>query len=132
MGLLVGTCAAIALRILGFAPGIRLSSLELLFPVAYAGFVLNVLSGVLLLIGFPSKHLTNPVFYLKLVCIAIAVADMARIRERVVRGPAADLRLRWSAKTLACAALLFWAGSIVTGRLLYYTFTRLDPFGNPY
>jgi hypothetical protein len=70
MAFLVGTCAAMDLRILGLVPRIPISSTTALLPVMRFGFWLNATSGVLLLVGFPSKHLTNEVFYLKLSLIA--------------------------------------------------------------
>src|SRR5688500_15549383 len=66
MAFLVGACAAMDLRILGLAPRIPLSSTTALLPVMRVGFWLNAVSGVILLIGFPTKHLTNDVFYFKL------------------------------------------------------------------
>ena len=42
-------------------------------PILWAGFWLNAISGVLLLIGYPTKALTNPVFYLKLMLIAVGM-----------------------------------------------------------
>jgi hypothetical protein len=119
MAFLVGACAAIDLRILGFAPRIPLSSTEALLPIIRFGFWLNAISGVLLLIGFPTKHLTNPVFFLKLSFIAAALIVTWLILRHVVRKP-----LR-AGKLLSCASLIFWTGSVVSGRLLYYTFTRM-------
>src|SRR5262245_53727548 len=75
MGLLVGTNAAMDFRILGFARGVPISSLERLVPVMRFGFWLNAVSGVLLLLAYPTKALTNPVFYLKLLLITVAMID---------------------------------------------------------
>ena len=47
-------------------------------PFLWAGFWLNAASGVLLLIGYPTKAL-NPVFYLKLTLIAVAMVLLLRI-----------------------------------------------------
>jgi|SRR5688572_5634504 len=128
MAFLVGACAAMDLRILGFASRIPLSSTDALLPIIRLGFWLNAISGVLLLIGFPTKHLTNPVFFLKLSFIAAALLDTLLILKQVVRKPpreGASVSMR--GKLLACGSLVFWAGSVVSGRLLYYTFTRLAP-----
>src|SRR5687768_1210451 len=62
MGLLAGTNAAMDLRILGFARGVPVSTLERLVPTMRFGFWLNAVSGVLLLLAYPTKALTNPVF----------------------------------------------------------------------
>ena len=37
----------------------------------WAGFWINALSGILLLIAYPTKALTNPLFYAKLVLIGL-------------------------------------------------------------
>jgi hypothetical protein len=133
MGFLVGACLAMDLRILGFAPRVPLSSTAALLPIIKAGFWLNAVSGVVMLIGFPTKHLTNPVFYIKLSSIAAAVIDTWLILKYVVRRPLPEAAaVPMKGKILAWASLLFWAGSVVSGRLLYYTFTRLDPSGNPF
>ena len=66
MGMVAGTNAAIALRILGAAPRVPLLELKRFFPIIWLGFWVNAMSGVVLLIGYPTKALTNPVFYAKL------------------------------------------------------------------
>jgi hypothetical protein len=60
MAFLVGANVAIDLRILGFAAGIPLSTLEKFFPVMWFGFVVNAVSGLLLLIGYPDKSAHQP------------------------------------------------------------------------
>jgi hypothetical protein len=129
MGFAVGVSAALDLRILGVAPGVPLAELRRFLPVLWAGFWVNAISGVLLLIGYPTKALTNPVFYLKLLLIATAMGLLARIGKRafvVAPGSAAlDPQSSQSLRRLAIASLLCWAGAITAGRLLAYTYTRL-------
>jgi hypothetical protein len=87
----------------------------------WMGLWLNVLSGIALLIGYPTKALTNPVFYLKLLFIAAALVILKNVRRRlpIEAVPSRELRM------LAAASLACWAGAIVGGRLLAYTYTRL-------
>jgi hypothetical protein len=132
MALLVGVTAAMDLRIFGFAPRIPLSSLEELVPAMKVGFWLNATSGLLLVIGFPIKHLTNPVFFVKLSLIALALVDTQLMLKHIVRSTQDHTSVRLKERVLAGGSLLLWTGSIVAGKLLYYTFTRRDPFGNPY
>ena len=133
MAFLVGACAATDLRILGVARRLPLSSTDALLPVMRFGFWLNAVSGVLLVIGFPTKHLTNSVFYFKLSLIAAGLIATWLILKHVVRHPLADgPGAPPFGKLLACASLVCWTGSVVSGRLLYYTFTRLAPSGNPF
>ena len=83
MGFAAGLSAAIDLRILGVARTVPLSEMRRLLPMLWAGFWLNAASGILLLIGYPTKALTNPVFYLKLTLIAIAMVLVRRIGRQL-------------------------------------------------
>src|SRR5689334_9120237 len=62
MGFLAGGSTAIDLRVLGIAPNIPLKSIGRFVPVLWLAFAVNAISGVLLLIAYPTKALTNPVF----------------------------------------------------------------------
>ena len=126
MGFLAGSNAALDLRVLGFAPRVSLLAMERFFPVMWFGFVINAISGVLLLIAYPTKALTNPVFYLKIGCIASGMVMMVKIQSEVVRDPAFDIGpVSTNGKILAGISLLLWAAAIVSGRLLAYTCTYL-------
>ena len=92
MGFLAGMNAAIALRILGFAPGVPLAAARRVFPVLWAGFWLNAVSGVVLLIGYPTKALTNPVFYFKLLCVALGLVVQTVIRRRLLEDEQSEIR----------------------------------------
>jgi hypothetical protein len=116
MGLAAGINAALALRILGVAPKVSLAEMRRFMPVMWFGFWLNFFSGIALLIGYPTKALTNPVFYLKLSLVAAGVWLVGRIRDRTESG---------GAKGLAIASLVCWGGAITAGRLLAYTYRHL-------
>jgi hypothetical protein len=118
MGFLAGSNVAVDLRILGFAPKIPLSGMTKFYPVMWVGFVVNAVSGVLLLIGYPTKALTNPIFYLKLGCIAAGMVLMLWLRRNVLRKAESPLA---KGKAIAALSLLLWAAAIVAGRLLAYT-----------
>jgi hypothetical protein len=122
MGFLAGGSAAIDLRVLGFAPQIPLKTMARFLPVLWFAFAVNAASGTLLLIAYPTKALTNPVFYVKLVLIALAVGLVYRIGSTVLRtantGPAAAAK---RARLLAMASLAAWVALITAGRLLAYT-----------
>ena len=126
LAFLVGANVAICARILGAAPGVPLATLGRYALVAWIGFWLNAASGVLLLIAYPAKALTNPLFYLKLVAIAVAVVLMQAIR-RQMRSDASHERMATTPhmKRLAVASLACWAIGIIAGRLLAYTHSRL-------
>jgi hypothetical protein len=122
MGFAVGLSAMTGLRILGAAPDVPLPAFRRYSPLLWTGFWVNAVSGVLLLIGYPTKALTNPVFYLKLVMIAVAMSTVWRIERAIDAGVDVDApRLR----RLAVTSLVCWTAAVTAGRLLAYTFTRL-------
>jgi hypothetical protein len=129
MGFLAGTSWAIDLRILGLAKRVPLPALEKFYPVLWTALGANFVSGVLLLTGYPYKAFTNPVFYVKLSFIALAIVLMVKIRNDVLRvfpEEAPRHNPLWRhAQHLAAASLLCWVGAITAGRLLAYTFTWL-------
>ena len=120
----VGTNVAWDVRVLGFSQGIPLEALRRYFLVMWAGFWINAFSGVLLLIAYPTKALTNPLFYAKLALIAFGVVLAFRIR-REVNGLAAPADAPPMARMLAAVSLACWIAVIFAGRLLAYTCTRL-------
>ena len=147
MGLVAGINAALALRILGVAPGVPIREMKRFMPVMWLGFWLNAISGVALLIAYPTKALTNPDFYLKLGLIAIAVALVKPITRRAFGEPTdsvgaptlydapgrsgaaqlitTDSVMTSTVKKLAVASIVCWFSAITAGRLLAYTYTRL-------
>ena len=120
----VGTNVAWDVRVLGFSLGIPLEALRRYFLVMWAGFWINAFSGVLLLIAYPTKALTNPLFYAKLALIAFGIVLAFRIR-REVSGLAARADAPPMARMLAAVSLACWVAVIFAGRLLAYTCTRL-------
>lgn len=120
MGLAAGVNAAIALRLLGFAPRVPPRELHRFASVMWIGVWLNTASGLLLLIGYPTKALTNPVFYLKLSLIAVGMWLYVLMTRQLLSdgGPG-------SARFLGAASLACWAGAVTTGRLLAYTAHRI-------
>ena len=129
LGLLAGLNTALDLRILGVAPQIPVVEFRRFVPIMWLGFWLNAASGVLLLIAYPTKALTNPVFYLKLALLAVALLILAAVRRRVlVEATGTATSFPAGVRGLAATSLACWAGTIATGRLLAYTYSRLTAF----
>jgi hypothetical protein len=126
MGLAAGLSVALDLGVLGVSSPMPLVEFRRFRPALWGGFWINAVSGVLLLIGYPTKALTNPVFYLKLTLVASGMVLMVRLQRLIVDqrapiAPASSQRMR----RLAILSLCCWAGAIFAGRLLAYTHTRL-------
>jgi len=114
LALLVGTSGVLGARLLGFVPELPLVPLRRFFTFIWIGFWLNVVSGVFLLIAYPTKALTNPLFYVKLVLVAIGVWTLRRIER--------DVEVR---RSLALWMLGSWLGVLTAGRALAYTATYI-------
>ena len=72
----------------------------------WAGFWVNAVSGVLLLIAYPTKALTNPLFYGKLVLIAAGLVLARALRAGCRASAAARRTLPPPARALAIASLV--------------------------
>ena len=108
MGALVGTGLVVDARVLGLARGVPLEALRRLWPVMGWALALIVFSGVLLVIAYPAKALTNPLFYVKLAVLTAAIL----VTRRLVRAPAA-----W----LAALTVPLWLAGLTLGKFLAYT-----------
>jgi len=128
-GFLAGTSSGIALRILGVARQVPMRLLEGFYPILWVALAANVVSGSLLLTGYPYKAFTNPLFYVKLTLIALAIFLVVKIRNEVLRNPQGNKPeaqpIGRRAKTLAGLSLTSWMGAIAAGRFLAYTYTWL-------
>src|SRR5690606_4757466 len=94
--------------------------------VMWLGFWINAASGVALLIAYPTKALTNPLFYVKLAFVAVGVALAMRIRAHMRNMRSTDVGpLSGRVRLLAAAAMVCWVVSITACRFLAYTYTRL-------
>jgi hypothetical protein len=122
VGFLAGASSAIDLRILGMARGIPLASLRPFYPLMWLAFAINAVTGVLMVIGYPTKQLTNPLFYIKLSLVALGVWLVYRIgREVLGAAESGQKAVTAHAKWLAAASLAGWVSLIIAGRLLEYT-----------
>jgi pimeloyl-ACP methyl ester carboxylesterase len=121
--MLAGVSIAIDIWLLRARTLARTVHMTGLIRVMWLGFGINTASGLALLLAYPAKALTNPVFYAKLALVAAGVYAIARInREAFPHGEAAaGSVVNAAAKRWAAGSLLFWAGTIATGRLLAYT-----------
>ena len=104
--LLVGINLAVNLRTVGFAPQIPAGDLQKLYPVMWTGLGLSVVSGALLLTAKATTMGVNPAFWVKMACVAAAVA--------IVFGVGARNR------ALAVLSIVLWFGAITAGRFMAY------------
>jgi len=122
LGFVVGANVAIDLRILGVARDMPLAPMRRLFPWMWAGFIVNALSGVALLIADATTKLGNPVFGVKMAFITLGVVNMAWSKRKLFDNPEELDRVPLSAhaKRVAIMSLILWIGATTAGRLMGY------------
>ena len=122
LGVLVGANAVIDVRLLGFAPRLPIASLAPLYRFMWAGLAVNATTGAMLFASDAEAKARQPVFYVKLTMIVLALAATAMLRRAIARRREpgdADLSVR-PGRRLAALSLLLWAGAIAAGRLMAY------------
>ena len=126
LALLVGANAVVDLRLLGVARAIPLAPLKQLFRPMWIGFWVNAITGILLVIAYPTKTLTNWDFYVKLTIIGFAVWVMHKLKTEVFDdGGLSESSMMAKGASLAKWSLALWFGAISAGRLLAYTYKYL-------
>lgn len=123
LALLVGANGLVDLRLLGFFRTMPMVPLKRFFSIMWLGFWINATTGTLLLIAYPTKALTNPVFYAKLTIIGSAMWILTKLQKEVFADTSVtetDMMARGA--TLAKWSLVLWLGAISAGRLLAYTY----------
>lgn len=123
MALVVGISLAINLRKLGVADAVPFQRLQGLLAPMWWGVAAVILSGSLLLLAYPAKALTNPVFYLKLAAVSLALFLTNRLFRIHVDNGIGPHRI--PDYTFASLALGAWLVGIGAGRFLAYTHTVL-------
>ena len=122
MGFLAGGSAAIDLRILGAARGVSLKAMAGILPLLWLAFAVNAVTGTLMLIAYPTKALTNPLFYIKITLVAVALTLVYLVARDVLRGAGREAKpVAATARALAGASLAAWLILIAAGRYLAYT-----------
>jgi hypothetical protein len=124
LAIIVGVSWIVALRMLGVWKSIPFEPLFNLFPLMYAGFYINAISGILLLSAETTTMLTMVMFYLKMAFIVAAMITLRLVRRRFVAGTAET-----QSHGLAWAVIGFWFGAIIAGRLTSYPYFVDSWFG---
>ena len=119
--LIFGTALAVSLRVLGFWKSLPFAAVHRLLPLGVFGVVINVFSGMLILLADSSRYLNATTFAPKIALITIgAVAVLYfSLSDRLWKvGAGEDAPL--GAKCVAALVLISWAGVIMGGRLIGY------------
>ena len=119
MAMLVGASVVVALRLLKVGAGVPLARLLPMYRIIWAGFMINLLSGLVLFVTEAADRVIDPVFYLKLASIGAALwlGILMKRRLRAAGDVASEVNF---GRGMAAASLSLWTVAIVAGRLMAY------------
>ena len=120
MAILVGASFVVHLRILRVAGGIPLRQLHQLYRFIWIGFVINLTTGIVLFVTQAADRIVDPVFYVKIGSIAVALWFGALVQRRAITPGDAPQAPTRQIRSLAAASLGLWIVAIVAGRLMAY------------
>lgn len=120
--LIIGAVGILNLRIMGFFKRLPVGPLHRFIPWGIAGFIINVITGMMFYMGMPGFYANNPAYKLKMLVILIAGANLlffyctSAFRPLEKLGPGDDAPI--SAKLVALSSIVLWIFVIVLGRYL--------------
>jgi hypothetical protein len=125
LSMLFGSVLMVNLRIFGraFRSRTMIQTVQRFMPVVWWSLLVMAISGFGLILGDVVRNLTNPIFWGKMILIALAALLSAGFQRSVRRnaafwegprgGPAAI-------RAAAAGATVLWCGIMVAGRLIAY------------
>ena len=117
LAVIVGIIAMRDFHLLGFLNGVTEANFLELKNLAYCGFLINGISGIMLFSSQASYLSTNLPFLVKLFFIGSGMLLASKIYKKIEKNTG-----RTSTKILAVLSLFSWFGAITAGRLIAYIF----------
>lgn len=124
LAVVVGVFLMRDLRLLGFFRALDIAAFLPLSRLAWIGFIVNAISGVMLFTSQATTFVNNTAFLLKISCIIVGMILAGVIQSRLrgeLAGAGSNPVLSQSTKIIALISLLVWVSAIITGRLIAYT-----------
>ncbi|MEY4640369.1 MAG: hypothetical protein RLZZ227_363 [Pseudomonadota bacterium] len=116
MAFSLGVVMITTMRSVGVLKGIPVLAHAGLFPAAWTGFIINLISGIALYVSHATEYTFQVVFILKLSLLAIGGIFMKLMMNNYRANGAEATSKLFGGLTLAC-----WIGAIITGRLMAYS-----------
>ena len=121
--LLFGSLLIVDLRVVGFAKAIPIQRVDVFIRFAIIGFSINLISGLLFVVGDSDRYLVNIAFWGKMGLIIIAGLNtfyfVRRIKPQMDAG-VASVDLKQGAHVVAWLSLVLWTCVIALGRFIPY------------
>jgi len=115
MAAVLGVAVVTNLRVLGHVREIPVLSYSALFPAAWFGFAINLISGIMLWTSHATEYTFQSVFMLKLGLLALG-GILMKVMMTKIRQDGDPFVI----KVVAAVSLASWIGAVITGRLMAY------------
>lgn len=115
MATVMGVVLALNFRVLGYAKDISVLAFDKLFLVGWIGFIINLISGLILFAGSASVYFFQGSFQLKIGAIVAGGILMKLVMNSVRENKSLTVQ-----RTLAAACIACWMTGVITGRLMAY------------
>ena len=112
----LGVVMITTMRSIGALKGIPVLAHAGLFPAAWIGFGINLISGLALYVSHATEYTFQIVFIMKLSLLAIGGVFMKLMMIKYRAGGPESTAKLFGGLTLFC-----WIGAIITGRLMAYS-----------
>ena len=118
IALLFGAIAALDLRLLGWrrSAGPAEAFTLLLVPVAIAGLLIAIPSGLLMFATDARAYAASPLFQAKIILVTLGIGNALWLRAAEKRGSASPSRAAFA----AALSIPLWLGAILLGRMVGY------------
>ena len=122
MAVAAGLTIMVTLYVYGFATGIDQTKLPGILRIATWGFMLNLVTGLMLFVPRGTDYIANVTFLVKMLLVSISAAILFWLRPHVAQlaRESVDICSSVPARRLSLLSSTTWIGAIVTGRLIAY------------
>jgi hypothetical protein len=121
MALLLGFAGLLDLRLLGMFPHVPVHAIHRMVKWAVAGFVLNLITGMIFLIGAPDQYANNVAWWLKVFFLVVAGANamfFETTQGKRVMALAAGEQPPTTFRIVGAVSLFSWLMVLYWGRML--------------
>ena len=123
MAVMVGLVFVVSLRLVGRFQRIPYASLDKMLLVAWAGFVINLLSGAAIFTSQATFYVTSAPFLIKIAAVLVGATlagYMQPMLKREAGGWVNSASVPSRVRTLAISSIVMWSVAITTGRFTAY------------
>ena len=124
LAVVVGVLFVVDLRMAGCFQKLEIAPLLQMLKLAWAGFVINFVSGCALFASQATNFIANPAFIIKIIAIFLALINASFLQQQLRQYAESwdkGEQISTNARALALTSLFLWSVAIIAGRLIAYT-----------